>query len=86
MADPRVIPETGQNLEVPKSTTGIKTKYTHLLLYTNILIKKVLHHSLLFLCIWNFQIVWNQEKLSERAKGFRHIFSVLFILIPVKDR
>ena len=36
--------------------------------------KKVLHHSLLFLCILNFQYLWNLEKLSDQAQIFQRMF------------
>ena len=33
--------------------------------------KKVLHHLLLFLCILNFQYLWNLEKWRDQAQIFR---------------
>ena len=36
--------------------------------------KKVLHHSLLFLCILKFPYLWNLEKWSDQAQIFRECF------------
>ena len=33
--------------------------------------KKVLHHSLLFLCTSNFKYLWNLKKLSDQAQIVR---------------
>ena len=48
--------------------------------------KKVLHHSLLFLCILNFQYLRNLEKWSDQAQIFRESFLnplLLFLKRPV---
>ena len=43
--------------------------------------KKVLHNSLLFLCILNFQYLWNLEKWSDQAQIFRKCFLNPLLLI-----
>ena len=43
--------------------------------------KKVLHHSLLFLCILNFQYLWNLEKWFDQAQIFRECFLNPLLLI-----
>ena len=63
-----------------------KAEYKKILLirysnfYLTIILKKVLHHSLLFLCILNFQYLWNLEKWSDQAQISRECFMYPLLL------
>ena len=46
--------------------------------------KKVLHRSLLFLCILNFKYLWNLEKWSDQAQFFKKCFLCPLLLFLLK--
>ena len=49
------------------------------------LIWKVLHHALLFLCILNFKYLWDLEKNYPIKLEFQRMFDILITVVSVKD-
>ena len=62
--------------------SGIHTKVQFWITY-NILIKEVLHYSLLFLCVLNCNYPWNQKKKKIRSSfNFQRMFLFSLLLFP----